>query len=280
MGLKQFKPTSPGRRGGSGPDFKEITRSKPEKSLLRPLKKTGGRNNLGRMTQRRRGGGHKRMYRVIDFKRRKDGVPAKVASIEYDPNRSCRIALLHYRDGEKRYILAPHKMKVGAVVMNGPEAEPKLGNCKELKDIPVGLQVHNIELTPGRGAQMVRAAGGVAQLQAKDGKWAIILLPSGAMMKINLKCRATIGQVGNIEHNLIKYGKAGRMRWLGRRPKVRGSAMNPVAHPMGGGEGRRAGGRHPVSHSGVLAKGGKTRQKRKVTSRRILRGRKKGKHQR
>jgi large subunit ribosomal protein L2 len=280
MGLKKYKPTSPGRRGGTGFDFSEITKTEPEKSLLRPLRSSGGRNNLGRMTQRRRGGGHKRMYRVIDFKRRKDGVPAKVASIEYDPNRSCRIALLHYADGEKRYILAPLKVPVGATVMNGPKAEPKPGNCMDLADIPVGLQIHNIELTPGRGGQLVRSAGGVAQLQAKDGKWGIVLLPSGSIMKINLKCRATIGQIGNLEHNLINYGKAGRMRWLGRRPKVRGSAMNPVAHPMGGGEGRRAGGRHPVSHSGVLAKGGKTRKKRKPSNRRIIRGRKKGKHQR
>ncbi|MEE8106152.1 MAG: 50S ribosomal protein L2 [Planctomycetota bacterium] len=280
MGLKIFKPTSPGRRGGSSSDFAEITTSKPEKSLLRPLKKTGGRNNTGRMTQRRRGGGHKRMYRVIDFKRRKDAIPAKVASIEYDPNRSCRIALLHYVDGEKRYILAPLGVQVGQMLMNGPTAEPTVGNCMELKDIPVGLQVHNIELEPGRGGQMVRAAGGVAQLQAKDGKWGIILLPSGAMMRVNLKCRATIGQIGNVDHNLIVIGKAGRNRWKGRRPKVRGSAMNPVAHPMGGGEGRRAGGRHPVSFSGVPAKGGKTRKKRKPTNRRILRHRKKGKHQR
>ncbi|MHC4577504.1 MAG: 50S ribosomal protein L2 [Planctomycetota bacterium] len=280
MGLKKFKPTSPGRRGGTGPDFAEITRTTPEKSLLRPLRRTGGRNNVGRMTQRRRGGGHKRMYRVIDFQRRKDAVPATVHSIEYDPNRSCRIALLHYADGEKRYILAPVGLRVGRVVMNGTEAEPKVGNCMELGDIPVGLQIHNIELTPGRGGQLVRAAGGVAQLQAKDGKWAVVLLPSGTLMKIHLRCRATIGQIGNIEHNLINHGKAGRVRWLGRRPKVRGSAMNPVAHPMGGGEGRRAGGRHPVSHSGVLAKGGKTRKKRKVSDRRIIRGRKKGKHQR
>ena len=280
MGLKIFKPTSPGRRGGSSSDFSEITKKKPEKSLLRPLKKSGGRNNTGRMTMRRRGGGHKRMYRLIDFKRRKDGVPAKVASIEYDPNRSCRIALLHYADGEKRYILAPLGIEVGAKIENGPAAEPKVGNCKEIKDIPVGMEIHNIELEPGRGGQMVRAAGGVAQLQAKDGKWGIILLPSGAVMKINQRCRATIGQIGNIEHNLIVIGKAGRNRWLGKRPKVRGSAMNPVAHPMGGGEGRRAGGRHPVSYSGVPAKGGKTRKKRKTTNRRILRGRKKGKHQR
>ncbi len=280
MGLKIFKPTSPGRRGGSSSDFSEITKKKPEKSLLRPLKKTGGRNNTGRMTMRRRGGGHKRMYRVIDFKRKKDGVPAKVHSIEYDPNRSCRIALLHYVDGEKRYILAPLGLQVGSMIENGHAAEPKVGNCKEIKDIPVGMEIHNIELEPGRGGQMVRAAGGVAQLQAKDGKWGIILLPSGAVMKVNHRCRATIGQIGNIEHNLIVIGKAGRNRWLGRRPKVRGSAMNPVAHPMGGGEGRRAGGRHPVSYSGVLAKGGKTRKKRKTTNRRILRGRKKGKHQR
>jgi large subunit ribosomal protein L2 len=280
MGLKIYKPTSAGRRGGSGSDFAEITRSKPEKSLLEPLKRTGGRNNLGRMTQRRRGGGHKRMYRRIDFKRRKDGVPAKVASIEYDPNRSCRIALLHYADGEKRYILAPLGMQVGDKIMNGPGAEPVRGNCKELGDIPVGLQVHNIELTPGRGGQLVRAAGGAAQLQAKDGKYAVVLLPSGALMRIHLRCRATIGQLGNIEHNLISLGKAGRSRWLGRRPKVRGSAMNPVAHPMGGGEGRRAGGRHPVSFSGVPAKGGKTRKKKKASDRRIIRHRKKGKHQR
>ncbi len=280
MGLKIFKPTSPGRRGGSGYDFAEITKSKPEKSLLRPLKRTGGRNNTGRMTNRRRGGGHKRMYRVIDFKRRKDGVPAKVHSIEYDPNRSCRIALLHYLDGEKLYILAPLGLKVGDRIMNGPDAEPTLGNCKQLKDIPVGLQVHNVELTPGRGGQLVRAAGGAAQFQAKDGNYAIVLLPSGAIMKIHLSCRATIGQLGNLEHNLIVIGKAGRNRWLGRRPKVRGSAMNPVAHPMGGGEGRRAGGRHPVSPWGVLAKGGKTRKKRKNSDRRILRHRKKGKHQR
>lgn len=280
MGLKIYKPTSAGRRGGSGSDFAEITRTKPEKSLLEPLKKSGGRNNLGRMTQRRRGGGHKRMYRKIDFKRRKDGVPAKVASIEYDPNRSCRIALLHYLDGEKRYILAPLGTQVGDKVMNGPTAEPVRGNCKELGDIPVGLQVHNIELTPGRGGQLVRAAGGSAQLQAKDGKYAVVLLPSGALMRIHLRCRATIGQLGNIEHNLISLGKAGRSRWLGRRPKVRGSAMNPVAHPMGGGEGRRAGGRHPVSFSGVPAKGGKTRKKRKASDRRIIRHRKKGKHQR
>jgi len=280
MAIKKYKPYTPSRRYMTTSDYSDVTKTEPEKSLLEPLKKSGGRNNLGRMTQRRRGGGHKRMYRKIDFKRRKDGVPAKVASIEYDPNRSCRIALLHYLDGEKRYILAPLGTQVGDKIMNGPTAEPVRGNCKELGDIPVGLQVHNIELTPGRGGQLVRAAGGSAQLQAKDGKYAVILLPSGALMRIHLRCRATIGQIGNIEHNLISLGKAGRSRWLGRRPKVRGSAMNPVAHPMGGGEGRRAGGRHPVSFSGVPAKGGKTRKKRKASDRRIIRHRKKGKHQR
>ncbi|MCZ6574618.1 MAG: 50S ribosomal protein L2 [Planctomycetota bacterium] len=279
MAIKSFKPTSPGRRGGSVADFSDLTKKKPEKSLLRPLKRTGGRNNLGRMTQRRRGGGHKRRYRVIDFKRRKDGIPARVAAIEYDPNRTCRIALLHYADGEKRYILAPLGLTVGTVVSNGSDAEPKPGNCMELKDIPVGLQIHNVEMVPGRGGQLVRAAGGAAQLQARDGKWATVLLPSGTVMKLNTRCRATIGQIGNVENNLIKIGKAGRNRWLGRRPKVRGSAMNPVAHPMGGGEGRRAGGRHPVSFSGVLAKGGKTRSPRKNSTKRILKGRKKGAHQ-
>jgi large subunit ribosomal protein L2 len=280
MGLKKFKPTSPGRRAGTGPDFAEITKSTPEKGLTRFLKSTGGRNNQGKMTQRRRGGGHKRLYREIDFKRDKDGIPARVHSIEYDPNRSCRIALLHYADGEKRYVLAPDKLEVGRTLMNGQTAEPKLGNCLELRHIPVGLEIHNIELTPGQGGQLVRSAGVVAQLQAKDGKFAIVQLPSGAIMKIHHRCRATIGQVGNIEHNLISYGKAGRKRWMGQRPEVRGSAMNPVAHPMGGGEGRRAGGRHPVSPTGVLAKGGKTRQKRKVSGRRILRHRKRGRFQR
>jgi len=280
MGLKKFKPTSPGRRAGTGPDFKEITKSTPEKGLVRSLRSTGGRNNQGKMTQRRRGGGHKRSYRVIDFKRDKDGIPARVAAIEYDPNRTCRIALLHYADGEKRYILAPDKLVPGAVVMNGQSAEPKVGNCLELRHIPVGLEIHNIEMTPGQGGQLVRSAGVVAQLQAKDGQFAIVQLPSGAIMKIHHRCRATIGQVGNIEHNLISYGKAGRKRWMGQRPEVRGSAMNPVAHPMGGGEGRRSGGRHHVSPTGVLAKGGKTRQKRKVSGRRILRGRKRGRFQR
>jgi large subunit ribosomal protein L2 len=280
MGLKKFKPTSPGRRAGTGPDFQEITKRTPEKSLVRTLRSTGGRNNQGKMTMRRRGGGHKRMYRLIDFKRDKDAIPARVHAIEYDPNRTCRIALLHYADGEKRYILAPDGLQVGRVVMNGQQAEPKVGNCLELRHIPVGLQIHNIELTPGQGGQLVRSAGTVAQLQAKDGRFAIVLLPSGAIMKIHHRCRATIGQVGNVDHNLISYGKAGRKRWMGQRPEVRGSAMNPISHPMGGGEGRRAGGRHPVSPTGVLAKGGKTRKRRKVSGRRILRGRKRGRFQR
>jgi len=280
MGIKYFRPTSPGRRGGSVLDFSELSKKAPEKRLLEPLPKTGGRNNTGRVSQRRRGGGHKRMYRVIDFQRRKDGIPAKVAALEYDPNRTCRIALLHYADGEKTYILAPLGLEVGRTVMSGSTAEPVVGNCKALKEIPVGLEIHNVELTPGKGGQLVRAAGGVAQLQAKDGKWAIVGLPSGAIMKIDLNCRATVGQIGNVDHNLVKLGKAGRSRWLGWRPEVRGSAMNPVAHPMGGGEGRRAGGRHPVSPTGILAKGGKTRQKRKTTGRRIVRMRKKGRFQR
>jgi len=280
MPLKQFKPTSPGRRAGNVIDFSDLAKKRPEKRLLEPLKKTGGRNNTGRIAQIRRGGGHKRMYRVVDFRRRKDGIAARVAAIEYDPNRTCRLALLHYADGEKSYVLAPLGVGVGDSLMSGPQAEPKVGNCKELRDIPVGLQIHNIELVPGRGGQLVRSAGGAAQLQAKDAGFAIVGLPSGAIMKVHERCRATIGQLGNIDHNLLSYGKAGRTRWRGRRSKVRGSAMNPVAHPMGGGEGRRAGGRHPVSPTGVLAKGGKTRNPRKVTSRRILRGRKKGRFQR
>jgi len=261
-------------------DFSDLAKKRPEKTLLEAIRKSGGRNNVGKLTQRRRGGGHKRLYRKVDFRRRKDGIAARVAAIEYDPNRTARIALLHYADGEKRYILAPLGLKPGDVVMNGSQAEPKVGNCKTLKDIPVGLQIHNVETVPGRGARLVRSAGSAAQLQAKDGKWAILQLPSGAILKIDLNCRATVGQLGNIDQNLVVYGKAGRKRWLGRRPEVRGSAMNPVAHPMGGGEGRRAGGRHPVSPTGVLAKGGKTRNPRKSSSRRILRGRKKGRFQR
>ncbi len=275
MGIKHYKPTSPGRRHGSVLDFTEITRSTPEKSLLRPLKKTGGRNNTGRITSRRRGGGHKRRYRLIDFKRDKDGVPARVATIEYDPNRSANIALLHYADGEKRYMLAPQGMTVDMTVMSGSGAEPTPGNAMTLGDIPVGLQIHNIELSAGRGGQICRSAGSYAQLMAREGRHAVVQLPSGELRKIHIGCRATIGRVGNTDHQNVKLGKAGRKRHMGRRPEVRGTAMNPVDHPMGGGEGRTAGGRHPCSPTGVLSKGGRTRAPGKSSNKFILRRRKK-----
>jgi large subunit ribosomal protein L2 len=252
----------------------EITRTKPEKSLLRPLKKSGGRNAHGHTTSRFRGGGHKRRYRLIDFKRDKDDIPARVATIEYDPNRSCRIALLHYVDGEKRYILAPKAIKVDQEVMSGEKVEPRPGNCMPLRNIPLGLIVHNIELQPGRGGQLARSAGAFAQLMAKEGKYAQLSLPSGEIRLVHQDCKATIGQLGNVEHNLVSLGKAGRNRWLGRRPHVRGTAQNPVAHPMGGGEGRRGGGRHPCSPWGKLSKGGKTRKKKKLSSQFIIRKRK------
>lgn len=273
MPIKVYKRTSPGRRNSSVNRSDEITTSKPEKSLLKPLKKTGGRNHHGKITARHRGGGHKRQYRLIDFKRSKDGMAANVKTIEYDPNRSCNIALVEYEDGEKRYILAPLGLKVDQKVYSGPEAEPRLGNCLPLSKIPLGLEIHNIEMNPGQGGKLVRTAGGSARLAARDGNNATLLLPSGEMRMVNVKCRATIGQVGNAEHMSIRWGKAGRKRHLGRRPHVRGSAMNPVAHPMGGGEGRRAGGRHPVSPTGKLAKGGKTRKKRKGSNKMILRRR-------
>ncbi len=279
MGVKHYKPTSPGRRHGSVLDFSEITRKEPEKSLLAPWKSSGGRNNLGRITSRRRGGGSKRKYRIIDFKRNKDGVPAKVASIEYDPNRSAFIALLHYADGEKRYILAPRGIQVGAQVYSGEEPDPEIGFqpgvCLPLSAIPLGLEVHNVELQPGKGGQMVRAAGMAARLSAREGKYAILILPSGEMRKVHVRCRATIGQVGNLDHQNVSLGKAGRSRHMGRRPKVRGVAMNPVAHPMGGGEGRSGGGRHPCSPWGKLAKGGKTRKKGKASDQFIIRRRRK-----
>lgn len=256
-------------------DFSEITTSKPEKSLLRPLKKTGGRNSHGHTTSRFRGGGHKRKYRLIDFKRNKDGVPAKVATIEYDPNRSARIALLHYRDGEKRYILAPVGLKVNDVIESGDKVEPKVGNTMPLKSMPLGMTIHNVELTPGKGGQLGRSAGMGIQLAAREGKYANLLLPSGEIRKVRVECRGTIGQVGNLDHQNICYGKAGRMRWLGRRPHVRGTAQNPVCHPMGGGEGRSGGGRHPCSPTGKLAKGGRTRGKKKPSGKFILRRRKK-----
>ena len=277
MGIKTYKPTSPGRRDGSVLDYAELTTTKPEKSLLRPLKKTGGRNNRGRITSRRRGGGNKRRYRVIDFKRDKIGVPARVATIEYDPNRSCFISLLHYVDGEKRYILSPLGLEVGTMIQSGPDAEPTVGNAMKLKDIPIGLQIHNIELKIGRGGQICRTAGGAAQLMAREGQYAVVLMPSGELRRIHIECMATIGRVGNTDHQNVKLGKAGRNRHRGRRPKVRGTAMNPVDHPMGGGEGRTAGGRHPCSPNGVLAKGGRTRSRSNPTDKFIIRRRKKRK---
>jgi len=276
MGIKIYKPTSPGRRTASGFDFSEITKSKPEKSLTRPLKKTGGRNNQGVTCVRFRGGGHKRRYRIIDFKRNKDNVPARVAAVEYDPNRSARIALLHYADGEKRYILCPDKLQVNDTVMSGEQIEPKVGNTMPLRNIPQGLMVHAIEMKPGAGAKIARSAGCVAQLSAREGKYATLIMPSGEIRRVHVDCRATIGQVGNLEHQQVRLGKAGRMRWLGRKGHVRGSAMNPVAHPMGGGEGRTGGGgRHPVSPTGKPAKGGKTRAKNKAGSKLIIRRRRK-----
>ena len=275
MGIRKYKPTSPGRRHGTVLDYSEITSTSPEKSLLRPLKKTGGRNNRGRITVRHRGGGNKRRYRVIDWKRNKDGVPARVATIEYDPNRACFIALLHYQDGGQAYILAPPGLEVGQTVTNGTGSEPLPGNAMMLKDIPVGVTVHNIELMPGRGGQLCRSAGCGAQLQAKEGDYAAILMPSGELRRIHVTCRATVGRIGNTDHQNVKLGKAGRKRHRGRRPHVRGTAMNPVDHPMGGGEGRTAGGRHPCSPSGVLAKGGRTRRKNHPTNAFIIRRRKK-----
>jgi len=273
MGIKKYKRTSAGRRNSSVNIRNDITTTTPEKSLLKPLKKTGGRNHSGKITARHRGGGNKRKYRVIDFKRNKDDVPAEVKTIEYDPNRSCNIALLEYEDGQKRYILAPVGLKVGRKIYSGQSVEPRVGNCMPLKKIPVGLEVHNIEMRPGQGGRLVRSAGGVARLAAREGAWAHLILPSGEMRMVNANCRATIGQLGNVEHASVRVGKAGRKRHMGRRPHVRGSAMNPVAHPMGGGEGRRAGGRHPVSPTGKLAKGGKTRKKRKHSNKLILRRR-------
>ncbi|MFO1011495.1 MAG: 50S ribosomal protein L2 [Planctomycetota bacterium] len=278
MGIKLYRPTSPGRRQGSVLDYAEITRRTPEKSLLEAYRKSGGRNNNGHITRRHRGRGNKKMYRVVDFRRDKDGIPAKVFSIEYDPNRSANIALLHYADGEKRYILAPLDLKVGQTVMSGANAEPLPGNSLPLANIPVGLEIHNVELRLGRGGQLCRTAGGWAQLQAKEGDYAIVMLPSAELRKVHVNCRATIGRIGNLDWQNVSYGKAGRKRHLGIRPSVRGTAQNPVDHPMGGGEGRTAGGRHPCSPSGVLAKGGKTRKPNHITDRFILRRRKKGSH--
>ena len=261
MAVKNYKPTSPGRRGMSVSDFAEITRKRPERSLLSgAVKKTGGRNVYGRVTSWQRGGGHKRRYRTVDFRREKFGVPAKVATIEYDPNRSANIALLHYLDGEKRYVIAPQGLKVGAVVVSGPGAPPEIGNALPLARIPLGSVIHAIEMRPGKGAQMARAAGSGAQLMAREGSYATLRMPSGELRLIHVACMATIGQVGNTEHENQSIGKAGRSRWLGKRPHVRGVAMNPVDHPMGGGEGRSSGGRHPCTPWGVPTKGHKTRK--------------------
>ncbi|MBW2109450.1 MAG: 50S ribosomal protein L2 [Deltaproteobacteria bacterium] len=273
MGLKKTKPTSPGRRFQTYDTFEDITTTRPERSLLESLKKRGGRNVYGRVTARHRGGGHKRRYRRIDFKRDKIGVPAKVASIEYDPNRSARIALLHYVDGEKRYIIAPNTLGVGDRVVSSETADIKPGNVLPLRNIPLGTHIHNVELYPGKGSQLVRSAGSYAQLMAKEGRYAQVKLPSGEVRMILIDCRATVGQVGNTEHANISLGKAGRKRWLGRRPKVRGVAMNPVDHPMGGGEGKASGGRHPCSPWGKPTKGYRTRKKDKVSNQYIVRRR-------
>ncbi|AER66384.1 ribosomal protein L2 [Thermovirga lienii DSM 17291] len=272
MSIKVYKPTTPGRRFMTGYTFEEITKTEPEKSLVVSLKKKGGRNNLGRVTMRHRGGGHKRLYRIIDFKRNKIGVPGKVAAIEYDPNRSARIALIHYVDGEKRYILAPVGLAVGDTIMAGPDADIKPGNALKLKDMPVGTFIHNIELEPGRGGVLVRSAGAAAQLMAKEGKYAYVRMPSGELRLILQECMATVGQVGNVDHENVTKGKAGRNRWLGRRPHVRGMVMNPVDHPMGGGEGRSKSNKHPVSPWGTPAKGYRTR-KRKPSDKYIVRRR-------
>lgn len=276
MGMRFYKPTSAGRRGGMVSDFAEITdrKKKPEKALLEPFKKKGGRNFQGKITTRHRGGGHKRMYRLIDFRRDKQDCTALVTHIEYDPNRSARIALLQYADGVKKYILAPEGLVAGTTISSMPDAEPKVGNSLPLSKIPTGTTIHNIEMQPGKGAQLCRSAGTSAVINATEGSWAQITLPSGEVRRVPAGCRATIGRVGNSEHSSRVLAKAGRVRWMGVRPYVRGSAMNPVAHPMGGGEGRRSGGRHPVSPTGKLAKGGRTRNPRKPTKNAIVRRRK------
>ncbi|MCD6102076.1 MAG: 50S ribosomal protein L2 [Candidatus Cloacimonetes bacterium] len=275
MAIKKYKPITPSRRFYTGYKFDEITKKEPEKSLLKPVKRTGGRNNQGRMTIRHRGGGHKKFYRIIDFKRYdKKNISARVHSIEYDPNRSARIALLYYVDGEKRYIIAPDKLQVNDVVMVGEDVEIRYGNAMPLKKIPIGTMIHNIEFKPNRGAQIARSAGVSGEIIAKEDKYVHIKMPSGAVQLIRGECYASIGQVSNIEHSSISLGKAGRKRWLGRRPKTRGVAMNPVDHPMGGGEGKSSGGRHPVSPWGLPAKGFKTRKKKKYSDKYMIKSRK------
>jgi large subunit ribosomal protein L2 len=274
MGIREYNPVTAGRRGASVSDFAELTKgARPEKSLLRPLRKKGGRNNQGRITARHRGGGHKQRYRLIDFRREKDGIPAKVHSIEYDPSRNARIALLHFVDGEKRYIIAPEGLAVGQTIENGPDAPPSVGNCLPLGRIPLGATIHNIEMQPGRGARLCRSAGSHATLMAREADWAQITLPSGEIRRVPAGCRATIGQVGNADAMNVVIGKAGRNRWKGIRPYVRGTAMNPIDHPHGGGEGRTKGGRHPVSPTGVPAKGGRTRKRGKASNKAIVRRR-------
>ncbi|MFT7464699.1 MAG: large subunit ribosomal protein L2 [Pseudohongiellaceae bacterium] len=275
MAIQKYKPTSPGRRDGTVVRDPDISGGKPEKSLLEKLKRHAGRNVYGRITSHRRGGGHKRKYRRIDFRRRHDGVPANVAEVQYDPNRTANVALLHYADGKKTYIVAPLGLRKGDTVMSGPKAEPKVGCAMTLAQMPLGTTMHCVELRPGQGAVMGRSAGSSIRLLSREGDYAQLILPSGEQRRVHVNCRATIGQVGNIDHGLVKLGKAGRNRWRGRRPKVRGTAMSAYAHPMGGGEGRTAGGRHPVSPWGKLAKGGKTRNPRKTSSRMIIRRRKK-----
>jgi large subunit ribosomal protein L2 len=279
MAVRKFKPTSPGRRFMTVSDFEQITRADPEKTLLAPLSKSGGRNVNGRITTRHRGGGHKRRYRIIDFKRTKDGVPAKVASVEYDPNRSARIALLHYADGEKRYILAPQRLRVGQTVESGPAVDIRPGNAMPLRSMPTGTTVHAVELRPGQGAKMVRSAGNSAQLVAKEGGKALLRLPSGEMRRVPEECRATVGQLGNVTHEIESGGKAGRSRWKGRRPTVRGTVMNPVDHPHGGGEGKNKGS-HPVTPWGKPTLGFRTRNKKKASGKDIVRARRRGKGRR
>jgi large subunit ribosomal protein L2 len=280
MAIRKPKPTSPGRRFVSYPDFSEITKTEPEKALVEGLKKSGGRNTYGRKTSRHRGGGAKRLYRMVDFKRRRDGIPAKVAAIEYDPNRSAYIALLHYADGAKSYILAPQRLQVGMTVQSGPAADIAVGNCLPLANMPVGTVVHNVELNPGRGGQLGRSAGASIQLMAKDGEMATLRLPSGEMRMVRAECRATVGTIGNSDHQNVKVGKAGRKRHMGVRPQTRGTAMNPVDHPHGGGEGSTTPGRHPVTPWGVPTLGYRTRKKNKPSDRYIVRGRRRGKGKR
>jgi large subunit ribosomal protein L2 len=280
MPIKLYNPTSAGRRAGTVIDYKAvITKNKPEKSLTEGQRRPTGRNHHGLITTKHKGGGNKRLYRLIDFKRRTDNIPATVEAIEYDPNRSCFIALIKYQDGEKSYILAPNGLKVGASVISGATAEPEIGNCMPLSAIPAGLEIHNIEMNPGQGGKLVRSAGGVARLGSKEGVWAVVILPSGEMRRVKSECRATIGQLGNIDHINVSIGKAGRQRHMGNRPHTRAKAMNPIDHPLGGGEGRANGGRHPVSKTGVPAKGGITRSGRKNSEKLILRRRKFGRFQ-